>query len=60
MIGKIIEGNDTPFIYEKVGLIYHHFMLDEFQDTSIQQWYNFKPLVENASLRIFIIGCWGC
>ncbi len=48
MIGKIIEGNDTPFIYEKVGLIYHHFMLDEFQDTSRQQWNNFKPLVENA------------
>ncbi|MCK9639807.1 MAG: UvrD-helicase domain-containing protein [Prolixibacteraceae bacterium] len=48
MIGKIIEGNDTPFIYEKVGLIYHHFMLDEFQDTSVQQWNNFKPLVENA------------
>ncbi|MEI7828520.1 MAG: UvrD-helicase domain-containing protein [Prolixibacteraceae bacterium] len=48
MIGKIIEGNDTPFIYEKVGLIYRHFMLDEFQDTSRQQWSNFKPLVENA------------
>jgi ATP-dependent helicase/nuclease subunit A len=48
MIGKIIEGNDTPFLYEKVGLIYRHFMLDEFQDTSRQQWSNFKPLVENA------------
>jgi len=48
MIGKIIEGNDTPFIYEKVGLIYRHFMLDEFQDTSRQQWTNFRPLVENA------------
>ncbi len=48
MIGKIIAGNDTPFIYEKVGLAYHHFMLDEFQDTSRQQWSNFKPLIENA------------
>ena len=48
MIGTIIAGNDAPFIYEKVGLIYHHFMLDEFQDTSRQQWSNFKPLVENA------------
>lgn len=48
MIGRIIEGSDTPFIYEKVGLIYKHFMLDEFQDTSRQQWANFKPLVENA------------
>ena len=48
MIGRIIEGSDTPFIYEKVGVIYRHFMLDEFQDTSKQQWSNFKPLVENA------------
>lgn len=48
MIGNIIEGNDTPFIYEKVGMIYRHFMLDEFQDTSRQQWTNFKPLLENA------------
>jgi ATP-dependent exoDNAse (exonuclease V) beta subunit len=48
IIGKIIEGNDTPFIYEKVGMIYHHFMLDEFQDTSRQQWMNFRPLIENA------------
>ncbi len=48
MIGKIIDGNDTPFIYEKVGSIYRHFMLDEFQDTSRQQWTNFKPLVDNA------------
>ncbi|MCL6103653.1 MAG: UvrD-helicase domain-containing protein, partial [Bacteroidetes bacterium] len=48
LIGKIIEGNDTPFIYEKVGTIYHHFMLDEFQDTSRQQWTNFRPLIDNA------------
>jgi ATP-dependent exoDNAse (exonuclease V) beta subunit len=48
LIGRIITGSDTPFIYEKVGLIYRHFMLDEFQDTSKQQWTNFKPLVENA------------
>ncbi len=48
LIGKIIEGNDTPFIYEYVVTIYHHFMLDEFQDTSRQQWSNFRPLVENS------------
>ncbi|MCE1198867.1 MAG: UvrD-helicase domain-containing protein [Marinilabiliales bacterium] len=48
MIASVIDGNDAPFIYEKVGLVYRHFMLDEFQDTSRQQWTNFKPLVENA------------
>jgi len=47
-IRKIIGGNDAPFIYEKTGTIYQHFLIDEFQDTSSFQWDNFKPLIENA------------
>jgi ATP-dependent helicase/nuclease subunit A len=45
---KIIDGNDTPFIYEKAGTWYHHFMIDEFQDTSLLQWLNFRPLISNS------------
>ncbi len=45
---KIIEGNPTPFVYEKAGNYFSHFMLDEFQDTSGFQWQNFAPLIENA------------
>ncbi len=45
---RIIDGNDTPFIYEKAGYWYHHFMIDEFQDTSLMQWLNFKPLISNS------------
>lgn len=45
---KIIDDNDTPFIYEKAGCWYHHFMIDEFQDTSQLQWLNFKPLISNS------------
>ena len=44
----IIGENDAPFIYEKVGNYFHHFMIDEFQDTSGLQWKNFKPLVDNS------------
>ena len=44
----IIDNNDSPFIYEKTGSIYRHFMIDEFQDTSKIQWHNFKPLVGNS------------
>jgi ATP-dependent exoDNAse (exonuclease V) beta subunit len=44
----IIGENDVPFIYEKTGQTYHHYMIDEFQDTSIVQWANFKPLVANS------------
>ncbi len=46
---KVIIGeNDSPFIYEKTGQAYHHFMIDEFQDTSGVQWFNFKPLIKNS------------
>lgn len=38
----------VPFIYERLGEKYKHFLIDEFQDTSLQQWHNLLPLVENA------------
>jgi ATP-dependent exoDNAse (exonuclease V) beta subunit len=52
-LNKIIDGNDTPFIYEKAGCWYHHFMIDEFQDTSLLQWFNFKPLISNSLSQEF-------
>lgn len=39
---------DAPFIYEKVGNRYQHYLLDEFQDTSDMQWYNLLPLIREA------------
>ena len=45
---KIIASNDAPFIYEKTGSFYKHFLLDEFQDTSVIQWENFRPLIANS------------
>ena len=48
ILRKVISGNDSPFVYEKMGSVYRHFMLDEFQDTSRMQWYNLKPLIENS------------
>lgn len=44
----IIDRSDTPFIYEKLGVRYDNFLLDEFQDTSLVQWDNFKPLLDNS------------
>ncbi len=44
----IIDGTDAPFIYEKLGVRYEHFLLDEFQDTSEIQWDNFRPLLHNS------------
>ena len=45
---KIITENDTPFVYEKIGAFYKHFLIDEFQDISGFQWHNLKPLIENS------------
>jgi len=44
----IIANADAPFIYERVGNFYNHFMIDEFQDTSSIQWDNFRPLIANS------------
>jgi ATP-dependent exoDNAse (exonuclease V) beta subunit len=48
LLNKIIDDNDTPFVYEKTGAYIEHFMIDEFQDTSSMQWANFRPLVKNS------------
>lgn len=48
LLHKIIQGDDTPFIYEKVGTRIDNYMIDEFQDTSRMQWLNFSPLIKNS------------
>lgn len=45
ILRDIIEGSDAPFVYEKLGVRYEHFLLDEFQDTAQVQWNNFRPLL---------------
>ena len=45
ILRDIIDGSDAPFVYEKLGVRYEHFLLDEFQDTSAIQWGNFSPLI---------------
>ena len=48
LLRDLIDGTDAPFIYEKLGVRYDHFLLDEFQDTSLVQWENFRPLLHNG------------
>jgi ATP-dependent helicase/nuclease subunit A len=48
LLAGITGSNDAPFIYEKTGHFYRHFMIDEFQDTSTIQWKNFVPLITNS------------
>lgn len=48
LLSGIIEGQDAPFIYEKIGAKLKHIMIDEFQDTSTVQWNNFKILLADC------------
>lgn len=48
ILRDIINGSDAPFIYEKTGVRFDHFLLDEFQDTSRVQYDNFLPLLKES------------
>jgi ATP-dependent exoDNAse (exonuclease V) beta subunit len=48
LLSLITQDDQSPFIYEKLGNRYENYMIDEFQDTSIVQWNNFKPLIDNS------------
>lgn len=45
LLHALIDDSDSPFIFEKIGSQLEHVMIDEFQDTSIVQWSNFKVLL---------------
>lgn len=47
-ITEIVLKEPVPFIYERLGEKYSHILIDEFQDTSVLQWNNLLPLVDNA------------
>ena len=48
LLHELIEGSDSPFIFEKIGTQLEHIMIDEFQDTSTVQWQNFKVMLEET------------
>ena len=48
LIHKEIKDQPAPFIYERLGERYSHFFIDEFQDTSVMQWQNMIPLLDNS------------
>ena len=51
ILRDIIDGSDAPFVYEKLGVRFDHFLLDEFQDTAGVQWANFSPLLHNSDAQ---------
>lgn len=47
-IAEVVLAEPMPFIYERLGERYNHFMIDEFQDTSELQFMNLLPLIEES------------
>ena len=48
IISGIVLKEPIPFIYERTGEKYKHYLIDEFQDTSLLQWQNLLPLIDNS------------
>lgn len=48
LVASVVLSEPVPFIYERLGEKYRHFLLDEFQDTSVLQWIDLIPLLENS------------
>ena len=48
IISYEINKQPVPFIYERIGEKFKHYFIDEFQDTSVLQWANLIPLIDNA------------
>ena len=62
-VHRLLKDNFTqelvPEIYFKLGEKIHHYLVDEFQDTSPIHWHNLKPLFEetlSADGSLFIVG----
>lgn len=47
-ISKLVADEEAPYIFERLGTRFHHFLLDEFQDTSRLQWLNMLPLLRES------------
>ena len=48
LISDNIKDQPAPFIYERIGQRFQHYFIDEMQDTSVLQWQNLIPLINNA------------
>lgn len=45
ILRQLTAESHTPYLYEKVGTYYNHYLLDEFQDTSLFQGESLQPLL---------------
>ncbi|HXG38590.1 MAG TPA: UvrD-helicase domain-containing protein [Bacteroidota bacterium] len=47
-LARMLSAEVIPEIYYSLGERVHHYLIDEFQDTSPLQWAVLRPLIENS------------
>ena len=57
-INELMGDFSVPFVYERLGEHFKYLFIDEFQDTSVLQWQNLIPLLDNslASNMSMVVG----
>lgn len=45
LLSSLITSQDASFVFERTGTELHHFLFDEFQDTSRLQWATLQPIL---------------
>jgi ATP-dependent exoDNAse (exonuclease V) beta subunit len=48
LLNTVMDDFSVPFVYERIGERFRHVFVDEFQDTSVLQWQNLLPLIDNG------------
>ena len=48
LLSEVMGDFTVPFVYERIGERFRHVFVDEFQDTSVLQWQNLLPLIDNG------------
>lgn len=59
LISKELREQPSAYIFERLGERYHQLFIDEFQDTSQEQWYNLQPFVEEivaSTGQVLLVG----
>lgn len=58
-LAAYINNDTVPEVYYNLGNRINHFLIDEFQDTSLLQWNILRPLIEEALSKcgsLFMVG----
>ncbi len=48
LLNTVMGDFSVPFLYERIGERFKYVFVDEFQDTSVLQWQNLLPLIDNG------------